>query len=211
MNTHTAPTVTKATKKSLHTLGNIFHYLEGTILMVELKTGQCHLGKLLSSTSDMNLILVDVIVISPRDRHLPQYMGNNYKLVQHYHQIIALQPQETQEDQSNSSKSNRETTGNSSSIERNNTVHPLIPATTNDPQQPTATTTAARITNTTHTTPPLPPILQLVHIRGSKIRYIHFIDHNNSNDKNTTILHLVQVGMHRERVAKQQYQRGVRK
>ena len=214
MNTHTAPTVTKATKKSLHTLGNIFHYLEGTILMVELKTGQCHLGKLLSSTSDMNLILVDVIVISPRDKHLPQYMGNNYKLVQYYHQIIALQPQETQEDQSNSSKSNRETTGNSSSIERNNTVHPLIPATTNNPQQPTATAAAAaaaRITNTTHTTPPLPPILQLVHIRGSKIRYIHFIDHNNSNDKNTTILHLVQVGMHRERVAKQQYQRGVRK
>ena len=211
MNTHTAPTATKATKKSLHTLGNIFHYLEGTILMVELKTGHCHLGKLLSSTSDMNLILVDVIVISPRDRHLPQYMGNNYKLVQYYHQIIALQPQETQEDQSNSSKSNRETTGNSSSIERNNTVHPLIPATTNDPQQPTATATAARITNTTHTTPPLPPILQLVHIRGSKIRYIHFIDHNNSNDKNTTIHHLVQVGMHRERVAKQQYQRGVRK
>jgi hypothetical protein len=35
------------------------------------------------------------------------------------------------------------------------------------------------------------------------------VDHSNSDNK--SINHMVQVGMHRERLAKQQYQRGVRK
>ena len=88
----TAQTGKKGAKKSLQSLGNIFHYLEGTILMVELKTGHFYIGKLLSSTNDMNLVLVDTIVISPyhhdpRNRLFDQDCINNYKVLQYYHNI----------------------------------------------------------------------------------------------------------------------------
>jgi small nuclear ribonucleoprotein (snRNP)-like protein len=187
---NTTQTRSKTAKKSLQTLGNIFHYLEGTILMVELKTGLCHIGKLLSSTSDMNLILVDVVVISPKDKNIQPHCGNNYKLLKYYHQTISLQPQETQQTLSDCciSSSNRNT--------ESFTVQPHTPSSTSNPSPRSTATHAA-------------PILQLVHIRGSKIRYIHFVDHSNSDNK--SINHMVQVGMHRERLAKQQYQRGVRK
>jgi small nuclear ribonucleoprotein (snRNP)-like protein len=147
----TERTVAAGKKKSLSTLGHIFHYLEGMILMVELKTGQCYVGKQLSSSSsaDMTLVLVDVLVLSP-----PQQHTNRSKLLQYYHQTISSQQQQQQ-------------------------------------QPPRGITTA-------------PLILQLVHIRGSKIRYVHFVENVSIND-------LVQVGVHRERYAKQQYQRGIRK
>ena len=137
-------------KKSQSTLGHIFHYLEGLILMVELKTGQCYVGKQRSSSSsaDMTLVLVDVLVLSPHQQHT-----NSSKLLQYYHQTISSQQQR---------------------------------------QQPPRGITIA------------PLILQLVHIRGSKIRYVHFVENVSIND-------LVQVGVHRERYAKQQYQRGIRK
>lgn len=191
MNMNTTQIGSKPAKKSLHTLGNIFHYLEGTILMVELKTGICHIGKLLSSTSDMNLMLVDVVVISPKDKSIQPHCGNNYKLLKYYHQTISLHPQDTQQTLSDCcvSNSNRNT--------ESFTIQPHTPT-------PTTSNPSPRVT-TTHAT----PILQLVQIRGSKIRYIHFVDHSNSDNK--SINHMVQVGMHRERLAKQQYQRGVRK
>ena len=146
----TERTVAAGKKKSLSTLGNIFHYLEGMILMVELKTGQCYVGKQLSSSNsaDMTLVLADVLVLSP-----PQQHTNSTKLLQYYHQTISSQQQE---------------------------------------QEPPRGISIA------------PLILQLVHIRGSKIRYVHFVENVSIND-------MVQVGVHRERYAKQQYQRGIRK
>lgn len=216
MNMNTTTTATKPAKKSLPTLGNIFNYLEGTILMVELKTGHYYLGKLLSSTSDMNLVLVDVVVRSPRDK----FGGcNNYKLLQYYHQTILLS-QSSPETQRRPEQSDHCVRSIDRTTERIITDHsststtPTPTTTTDRRSNPnTSGSTSSRIT-TTHTKSPPPQILPLAQIRGSKIRYVHFIDHTNNNShgsENKSIHHLVQVGIHRERLAKQQYQRGVRK
>jgi small nuclear ribonucleoprotein (snRNP)-like protein len=211
------PVVTKVAKKSLQTLGGIFHYLEGTVLMVELKTGCYYLGKLLSSTSDMNLLLGDVVMFTPKDQHLLfQYKRNNIhnatshsnQFLQYYHHIISLQPQETQQkcDATDSQPPPVTTTTSSSTTVTNDPHHQRRNVETS-----TTTTTTTTVINSR--TESATPILPLVQIRGSKIRYIHFIDHSSSitsNDRRS-INHRVQVGMHRERMAKQQYQRGVRK
>ena len=176
--------------------------------MVELKTGHCHLGKLLSSTSDMNLILVDVIVITPYEPSdiFHKHCNNNYKLLQYYHQTISSQQkndeaQESQQQPLGNSHCNPSSTAAVDTDPDRTSIG--IPTTTNTTNVSSLKRPIKASYNNTK------PILQLVHIRGSKIRYIHFIDHNN-NGKNT-INDLVQIGIHREKFAKQQYQRGIRK
>ena len=215
MNMNTTTTTPKPAKKSLPTLGNIFNYLEGTILMVEFKTGHYYLGKLLSSTSDMNLVLVDVVVRSPRDK----FGGyNNYKLLQYYHQTILLsQPPETQRRRpEQSDHCVRSIDRTPERIVTDHSTTSTTPTTTTNLNSNCSTSSSITTTHTksSSSSSPPPSILPLVQIRGSKIRYIHFIDHTNNNchgHGNKSIRHLVQVGLHRERLAKQQYQRGVRK
>lgn len=51
-----------------------------------------------------------------------------------------------------------------------------------------------------------------LHIRGSKIRYIHFLSNgSSSSDKTQSLSGIIQQGLDRERNAMQKYKRGIRK
>lgn len=71
------------------------------------------------------------------------------------------------------------------------------------------TATAAAAAATAPSPPPPPPLLHhVVQIRGSQVRYLHFL---NDDDSNTDLAAVVQRGVDRERRAAHKYARGIRK
>jgi small nuclear ribonucleoprotein (snRNP)-like protein len=188
---------TMKVKKSSCTLGHIFHYLENTILLIETKRGQLYLGTLLSSTSsDMNMILTNVLLLSAQQQQRHSLWNHgNHKLVRYYHQTI-----------SSSSSSSQQGPTPAAAISTVTTTASTVPTTESNSQIITEQPRPQPPSHNRQNERTTPVVLPTVQIRGSTIRYVHFIDVDH-----TTINQKVQFGIQRERQAQQQYQRGIRK